>query len=211
LNLRRCISTGLHLAAWIACAISLASPAAAQSQPVFAPCLTAHADATGYQSAFLAAGWTQLKSPAERTAAARTFGETIYMMSVFPPEPTDAASLDAMLDEARAFGENRFANDRMFRRGTTLATFYMIDFQDPMSVGCQFADQSLPEVEAAVVNMPFIAARRDLKLADVPAFALPGIENANVTVLRYLPQFTPTTPMTGQDAIFVSLSLSAAP
>ena len=175
--------------------------------PIYTPCLNATGDPAVIEAAFVAAGWTPITEPAERTAALWTIGEAEYMVVYIPPTPPDAAALNANMADARGRAEFTLKDQSLFRLGTTVAVFYFPTSPDMRNLKCQFSGPLLPEVEAALMPDADVKAISDILFISGGQSKLPLV-NAQITidVMRYVPPFPADPPITGLDTIFVRIS-----
>lgn len=199
--------------------ISLAAPALAQDDPIFAPCLQQFpapeefGDASGYIAAMQDAGWTHLTQAPDREPAAPGLAEISAAVIFFPSafETVDSA-LDFVTRAGRSYRQAFQFNEVFSRDGVSAAVSAAQLSPGAITVECIFAGSSLVGMDdllAQAADSPFGDLAVELVAVDVeePEKTI----RLNVTAVRFVEDEAVLAPLSVREGISLSYAYEPAP
>jgi len=122
--------------------------AIAQDAPLHTPCLTAHADLSGYIAAMESEGWTQLETDSEAwRAAVAVVYQPVQAMQILPApfESLEDATRFAESAAERGARTYQYGTGVFFRDGVSASIQLGPPMGDSLRLSCVFAAPDLPQ------------------------------------------------------------------
>jgi hypothetical protein len=187
----------------------LASPALAQDDGLYAPCLVAHDSTEAYADAFVAEGWV-LAEGAEREAAIQGPAE-VYWRLISRAEPeTTLADLEETLDRVRDWAEGHMRPAAVLTRDGISVAVGVRSGERP-SLLCILSAADLPVVDEMLGDAepaPYSPGFTTVLLELPPP---PGAHAAIVEAFRLTRLVDAPEPLPGTEAILVQLFFGDQP